>query len=108
MADRYQQFADSPPGRFMVRRLGLPRPAVLRRGPELVDDPVLLAGSLRLPAGLEVHDRGTEGVRYGALIYDASGVSRVAELRGLYDFFHDSIAQLAPCGRLVVVGMNEI
>ena len=46
MADRYQQFADSPPGRFMVRRLGLPQPTPLRRGPDLFDGPVLLGGTL--------------------------------------------------------------
>ena len=39
MADRYQQFADSPPGRFMVRRLGLPQPTPLQRGPALLDGP---------------------------------------------------------------------
>ena len=107
MADRYQQFADSPPGRFMVRRLGLPRPAPLRRGPALVEGPVLLEGALRLPAGLDVHDRVTDGVRYGALVYDATGVRRTADLRGLYDFFHSSIRQLAPSGRVVVVGTGE-
>ena len=107
MADRYQQFADSPPGRFMVRRLGLPRPAPLRRGSALVEGPVLLEGALRLPAGLDVHDRVTDGVRYGALVYDATGVRRTADLRGLYDFFHSSIRQLAPSGRVVVVGTGE-
>jgi 3-oxoacyl-[acyl-carrier protein] reductase len=108
MADRYQQFAESPPGRFMVRRLGLPQPAELRRGPALVDGPVLVQGALRLPAGLDVHDRASDGVRYGALIYDATGVLRTADLRGLYDFFHDTIRQLAPSGRLVVVGTDGI
>jgi 3-oxoacyl-[acyl-carrier protein] reductase len=107
MADRYQQFADSPPGCFMVRRLGLPRPAVLRRGPEPIPGPVLVEGSLRLPPGFEVHDRPRDGVRYGAVIYDATGVTRTADLRGLYDFFHDAIARLAPSGRLVVVGTGE-
>ena len=107
MADRYQQFADSPPGRFMVRRLGLPRPAVLRRGPEPIPGPVLAEGSLRLPPGYEVHDRTREGARYWTVIYDATGVARTADLRGLYDFFHDAIARLAPSGRLVVVGTGD-
>jgi 3-oxoacyl-[acyl-carrier protein] reductase len=107
MADRYQQFAESPPGRFMVRRLGLPQPAELRRGPALIDGPVLVEGELRLPSGLDVHDRASAGVRYGALIYDATGVERTLDLRGLYDFFHDTIRQLAPSGRLVVVGSGD-
>jgi 3-oxoacyl-[acyl-carrier protein] reductase len=107
MADRYQQFAESPPGRFMVRRLGLPQPAELRRGPALIDGPVLVEDELRLPSGLDVHDRASAGVRYGALIYDATGVERTLDLRGLYDFFHDTIRQLAPSGRLVVVGTGD-
>jgi 3-oxoacyl-[acyl-carrier protein] reductase len=107
MADRYQQFADSPPGRFMVRRLGLPQPSELQRGPAFVEGPVLAEGALRLPPGLDVHDRVRDGVRYGALIYDATGVARTADLRGVYDFFHDTIRQLAPSGRLVVVGTGE-
>jgi 3-oxoacyl-[acyl-carrier protein] reductase len=108
MADRYQQFAESPPGRFMVRRLGLPQPAELQRGPALIDGPVLVEGALRLPSGLDVHDRASAGIRYGALIYDATGAERTADLRGLYDFFHDTIAQLAASGRLVVVGTDEV
>src|ERR671914_405990 len=31
MTDRYQQFVASPPGRLLVRRLGLPQPALMRR-----------------------------------------------------------------------------
>jgi 3-oxoacyl-[acyl-carrier protein] reductase len=107
MADRYQQFVDSTPGRFMVRRLGLPQPAVLQRGPEPISGPVLVEGALGLPPGVEVHDRLRDDVRYGALIYDASRVARTSDLRGLYDFFHDAIARLAPSGRLVVVGTGE-
>ena len=46
MSDRYQQFADSRPGRLVVRRLGLPEPALLRRhepGAPVLDAPALLA-----------------------------------------------------------------
>jgi 3-oxoacyl-[acyl-carrier protein] reductase len=107
MADRYQQFADSPPGRFMVRRLGLPQPTVLQRGPEPIEGPVLLEGAVRLPPGFDVHERASEGVHYGALIYDATRISATRDLRGLYDFFHGTIRQLAPSGRLVVVGTGD-
>jgi 3-oxoacyl-[acyl-carrier protein] reductase len=107
MADRYQQFAESPPGRFMVRRLGLPRPAVLQRGPEPIKGPVLLEGDVRLPPGFEVHTRPSDGVRYGALVYDATRIASTRDLRGLYDFFHDAIALLAPSGRLIVIGTGD-
>src|SRR4051794_13002050 len=103
MADRYQQFAESPPGRFMVRRLGLPQPADLQRGPAFIDGPVLLEGDVRLPPGLEVHSRASDGVRYAALIFDASRVSSTRDLRRVYNFFQPTIRSLAPSGRLIVI-----
>jgi 3-oxoacyl-[acyl-carrier protein] reductase len=48
MPDRYQQLAESPPGRFVVKRLGLPRPSRLRRyepGQAVLDGPALLGGA---------------------------------------------------------------
>jgi 3-oxoacyl-[acyl-carrier protein] reductase len=105
MADRYQQFADSPPGRFMTRRLGLPQPADLRRGPELFDGPVLVGGggSVRdviTRIGLPL--RGSEP--YSALIFDATSVKSVRDLRDVFDFFQPEVGNLAPSGRAIVVG----
>jgi 3-oxoacyl-[acyl-carrier protein] reductase len=48
MSDRYQQFADSRPGRLVVRRLGLPEPVVLRRhrpGAPVLEAPALLGAT---------------------------------------------------------------
>ena len=109
MADRYRQFADSPPGRFVVRRLGLPQPSPLVRGPALLDGPVLLAGAVRARGALErmgvdLRDRAE---RYAALIFDASRITRTAGLRDVYDFFSETIRELAPSGRLVVIGTGE-
>jgi 3-oxoacyl-[acyl-carrier protein] reductase len=109
MADRYTQFAGSPPGRFMVRRLGLPQPAELRRGPELLDGPVLLGGAagrqeLLERIGFEVRP---DAERYAALIFDASRITRTADLREVYDFFHPTIRELTPSGRLIVIGTGE-
>jgi 3-oxoacyl-[acyl-carrier protein] reductase len=106
MADRYQQFAGSPPGRFMVRRLGLPQPSPLVRGPALLEGPILLGGAtthrdLLARLGFEIR---VDAHRYAALIFDAS---RMASLRDLYDFFHPAIAELAPSGRLLVLGTGE-
>jgi 3-oxoacyl-[acyl-carrier protein] reductase len=39
-----------------------------------------------------------------ALVFDATGIRTVAELRALYDFFHPRIRSLAKCGRVVVLG----
>ena len=109
MADRYQQFADSPPGRFMVRRLGLPQPAPLQRGPDLLEGPILLGGArdsqgLLTRIGFEMRP---DAERYAAVIFDATRITRTGELRELYEFFHDAIRQIAPSGRLVVIGSGE-
>jgi 3-oxoacyl-[acyl-carrier protein] reductase len=112
MADRYQQFADSPPGRFMVRRLGLPQPVPLRRGPELYDGPVLVggAGALRealIRLGAQIHDRPSEDAQYDALLFDASRIASTRDLREVYDFFQPVIRSLAPSGRAIVVGTGD-
>jgi 3-oxoacyl-[acyl-carrier protein] reductase len=109
MADRYQQFVDSPPGRFMVRRLGLPQPTPLRRGPELFDGPVLLGGTgpvratlTRIGARLE-----DDADAYDALIFDATRVVSTRDLRDVYEFFQPQMAKLAPSGRAIVIGSGE-
>jgi 3-oxoacyl-[acyl-carrier protein] reductase len=109
MPDRYQQFADSPPGRFMVRRLGLPRPSPLVRGPRLLDGPVLLGGADRARPvlermGVDLRDRAE---RYAALVFDASRVTRTTGLRDVYDFFSGATRELAPSGRLIIIGTGE-
>ena len=109
MADRYQQFADSPPGRFMVRRLGLPQPTPLRRGPQLFEGPIRLGGAsthreLLTRLGFDVTDTADA---YTALIFDAAGISRTGQLREVFDFFGPSMRALAPSGRLIVIGTGE-
>ena len=41
---------------------------------------------------------------FGALIFDATGISSTAELRELYDFFHPTIRRIGPSGHIVVLG----
>jgi 3-oxoacyl-[acyl-carrier protein] reductase len=108
MADRYQQFSESAPGRFMVRRLGLPQPAELQRGPGFIEGPVLVEGDVRLPVGIEAHERASDGGRYAGLVFDARRLARAADLRRVYDFFQPTIRSLAPSGRLIVIGTNEV
>lgn len=54
--------------------------------------------------GAEVHEQPADEARYAALIFDASGAASVADLRGLYDFFHPVLRSLRPSGRLIVLG----
>ncbi|WP_330271902.1 3-oxoacyl-ACP reductase [Lentzea sp. NBC_00516] len=100
--DRYQKFATSGLGRQLVRRLGLPNPYPLRRDAALAT-PVLVGGASRLSFLKQLE---TGAAPYGALVFDASEISAVADLRQLHDFFHSAITQLGPCGRVIVIGRS--
>jgi 3-oxoacyl-[acyl-carrier protein] reductase len=125
MSDRYTSFANSGPGRALVRRLGLPNPPRLRRyraGDPLVDGAVMVGGGGRLiapvrtvlsGAGVVLSPESTSSVRpeapvdlepLAALVYDATGLTDPAALRGLYDFFHPLARTLRVGGRVVVLG----
>src|SRR4051794_15863433 len=113
MADRYASFANSAPGRAVIKRLGLPDPPRLRRfrpGDPLTDGPVLLGaapgGRLAEPVGKQFDVTGAfDGdTGYGALIFDATGITGSAGLRALYDFFHPAARSLRPAGRVIVLG----
>jgi 3-oxoacyl-[acyl-carrier protein] reductase len=127
MTDRYASFANSGPGRALIKRLGLPDPPPLRRyrpGDPLLPGPVLLGaapgGRLRDPlakllagAGVEVRDRddalagdqapGAQS-NHAALVYDATGIVESQGLRALYDFFHPLVRAVRPSGRVIVFG----
>ena len=119
MADRYQQFTRTPIGKFLVPKLGLPSPPVLRRyrpdRPPL-DGPALLGaapgGRLEKTVQTQLTAAGitvtTEPVggdrRYGALVFDATGITDPARLREVYLFFHPVIRKIGYCGRVVVLG----
>ncbi|MFB9234825.1 3-oxoacyl-ACP reductase [Plantactinospora siamensis] len=127
MTDRYASFANSGPGRTLVKRLGLPDPPRLRRhrpGDPLLPGPALLGaapgGRLRdqvakilTAAGVELREPaaatdatadGRSAERYGALIFDATGITDSTGLRALYDFFHPYARGLTPSGRVIVLG----
>ncbi|MGC9669382.1 3-oxoacyl-ACP reductase [Planosporangium sp. 12N6] len=112
MSDRYTSFANTPAGRVVVKRLGLPEPVRLRRyrpGDPDVDGTVLVGGSGRLaePVRTLLQSAGasTEGDGpYTGLVFDATGITDSTGLRALYDFFHPLARSLRPCGRVVVLG----
>ncbi|WP_422737704.1 3-oxoacyl-ACP reductase [Micromonospora sp. WMMD729] len=120
MTDRYASFVQSAAGRTLVKRLGLPDPPRLRRhqpGDPLLPGPALLGaadgGRLAEPvstiltaAGVELRDTGAVAAedRFGALVYDATGITDSTQLRQLYDFFHPHARTLLPSGRVIVLG----
>ncbi|KOT45475.1 3-ketoacyl-ACP reductase [Streptomyces caelestis] len=112
MADRYLSFTGTAPGRFLTRRLGLPRPAPLRRwSPERPD---LDGGLLHLTAGTSglglapVLARTGPGAddtgRPAAVVLDASGIRDVEGLAEVHAALHPVVRSVAASGRIVVLG----
>lgn len=117
MRDVYQQFANSGLGSEVVNRLGLPKPVRLRRyepGQPLLDGPALVGSSTggRLSTAVRavLADAGVEetpqdaDAKYGALIFDATGITDPERLHELYAFFQPVIRRVRNCGRVVVLG----
>ncbi|WP_327190236.1 3-oxoacyl-ACP reductase [Streptomyces xinghaiensis] len=127
MADRYLRFTGTAPGRFLTRRLGLPRPAPLHRwSPERpsLDGPLLrltvaapcpgLAGVLNrtgLPVRTEhregdgAADTGNRGTApYAAVVVDATGVDGPEALHEVHAALHPVVRSVATGGRIVVLG----
>lgn len=122
MTDRYQNFTRTPFGQTLVKNLGLPDPTPLprwREGSPVVDGPVIVGGVGETDTGKAIQgllrDIGAsfstvaEGVasselRPKALVFDATGVASTADLTSLQRFFSPVIRQLAPAGRVIVVG----
>ncbi len=119
MSDRYTQFVNSQVGEKLADLVGLPKPATLRRhspGDPLLEGPLLLGGEGRLADAaakalvgteVEVHTTPADAEatpRYGALVFDASGITDSAGLIALYEFFHTTIRRLGASARVVVLG----
>ncbi|MFC9363519.1 3-oxoacyl-ACP reductase [Rhodococcus sp. NPDC057014] len=110
--DLYSQFLSSAPGAFIAAKAGLPRPENLRRykhGEPALAGPVLIGGKGRLVEPLRelLSDYPAAGAgddRYGALVFDATGIGSIIELEQLFEFFQPVIRNLAPSARVVVIG----
>lgn len=110
MSDRYLSVVNSSPGRAVASRLGLPRPAQLRRherGTPLLPGPALLSGTgtadVLKALGVDVRDADDGDTEWAALLYDATGVESIGELARLRDFLSTPLRRLGPSGRVVVL-----
>jgi 3-oxoacyl-[acyl-carrier protein] reductase len=105
--DGYTRFANSPVGRPVVRRLGLPRPVPLRRftpnEPDL-DGPFLIGGGGRLAETARKVLPVGDGAKYRGLVFDGTAIADAAGLVDLYTYFGPTIRSLRQCGRVVVLG----
>jgi 3-oxoacyl-[acyl-carrier protein] reductase len=116
MSDLYSQVVNSPPGRMIAKRVGLPQPATLERhepGGPIVSGPVLLGGAPRgrLEKRLEqflgqigAARPETSSAPVTALVFDATGIADSTELVELQRFFHPNVKRVKRSGRVVVVG----
>ena len=113
--DLYSQVVNSPPGRLIAPRLGLPQPPKLERhepGAPVVSGSVLLAGAPggRLTKQLEklVGQIGAETAsgddKAKALVFDATGIEDSTQLVELQRFFHPNVRRIERSGRVVVLG----
>ncbi|MFF1275247.1 3-oxoacyl-ACP reductase [Streptomyces marokkonensis] len=113
MADRYLSFTGTAPGRFLTRRLGLPRPAPLRRWSAA--RPELDGGLLHLTAGTSglglapVLARTGPGPdettsRPAAVVLDATGIRDAEGLAEVHAALHPVVRSVAASGRIVVLG----
>jgi 3-oxoacyl-[acyl-carrier protein] reductase len=117
MSDRYLSLVNSPVGSAVASRVGLPRPAVLRRyepGAPLLPAAALLGSTagvvpsdvatLLKGAGVEVREASNDNEKWGALILDARDVRTPADLAAFRTFFAGRLRQLIPSGRVLVLG----
>ncbi|MGL4306647.1 MAG: 3-oxoacyl-ACP reductase [Mycobacteriaceae bacterium] len=115
--DLYSQFVTSGPGAFIAGKVGLPAPEPLRRykaGEPALAGPVLIGGAGRLVEPLREllcdYDQvvnnagGASADKFGGLVFDATGITKVEELEQLYKFFKPTMRNIARSGRIVVIG----
>ncbi|MGQ4598070.1 3-oxoacyl-ACP reductase [Nocardia sp. R6R-6] len=109
----YGSFVHSAPGAFLAGKLGLPRPEILRRyvkGQSPLPGPVLIGGKGRLAEPVRAllsdytfADALSAETKYGALVFDATGIGTIEDLTQLFEFFQPAMRSIAPSGRVVVI-----
>jgi 3-oxoacyl-[acyl-carrier protein] reductase len=117
-SDLYSSVFGTAPGAFLAKQLGVPQPETLRRyraGEPALAGPLLIGGDGRIaePMRAALADDydivgnnlgGRWADRFGGLLFDATGITTPADLRALHDFFTPLLRNIAPSGRIVVVG----
>jgi len=116
VSDLYAQVVNSPPGRMIAGRVGLPQPAKLERhqpGAPPIAGAVLTGGAPRGRLGKRLErllgEVGagrpeTSSAPVKALVFDATGIADSTELVELQRFFHPNVKRVERSGRVVVLG----
>jgi len=118
MSDLYTQVVNSPPGRMIAGRVGLPQPTQLERqtpGTPVVSGAVLSGGAPRGRLGKRIEQvlgnvgavkPETTDAPVKALVFDATGIADSTELVELQRFFHPNVKRVQRSGRVVVLGTS--
>ena len=110
--DLYSQLVHSAPGNFLAKQLGIPQPETLRRyraGDPPLAGSLLIGGDGRVVEPLrsalaEDYDvvsnnlGGRWADSFGGLVFDATGITEPAGLKGLYEFFTPLLRNLGAVG----------
>ncbi|MCH9734303.1 MAG: 3-oxoacyl-ACP reductase [Actinomycetia bacterium] len=117
-SDLLTQVVNSGPGSFLAKQLGVPQPEPLRRykrgEPPLVGS-LLIGGEGRVVEPMRAALAGDYDLvannlggrwadSFGGLVFDATGITEPEGLKALYEFFTPLLRNLAPSGRIVVIG----
>ncbi|OBA83873.1 3-oxoacyl-ACP reductase [Mycobacterium sp. 1164966.3] len=116
--DLLSQVANSGPGSFLAKQLGVPQPEILRRyrpGDPPLAGSLLIGGDGRVVEPLRAaldHDYDVVGNNlggrwadsFGGLVFDATGITSPPRLKALHEFFTPLLRNLGRCARVVVVG----
>ena len=117
-SDLFSQVVNSGPGSFVAKQLGVPQPETLRRyrqGDPPLAGSLLIGGEGRVAEPLRAAlDKDYDLVgnnlggrwadSFGGLVFDATGITTPAGLKGLHEFFTPVLRNVGRCGRVVVVG----
>jgi 3-oxoacyl-[acyl-carrier protein] reductase len=116
--DLLTQVANSMPGSFLAKQLGIPQPEMLRRyrpGDAPLAGSLLVGGDGRVVEPLRsalaedyelVRDNigGRWADSFGGIVFDATGITAPGGLNALYEFFTPLLRNLGHSARVVVVG----
>lgn len=117
-SDLFSQVVNSGPGSFLAKQLGVPQPEELRRyraGQPPLPGSLLIGGAGRVVEPLRAaladdYDVVSNNIggrwadSFGGLVFDATGITEPSGLKELYEFFTPVLRNLAPSGRVVVIG----
>jgi 3-oxoacyl-[acyl-carrier protein] reductase len=118
MGDLLLDLSGNSAGRTLLGMFGLPKPQPLRRcdGPwevrclekrsmEVGGVGTCTAAIVRMLASAGASTSDTDASVQG-LVFDATSITELSDLRALYDFFHPRVGNLSRCGRIVIVGRH--